>query len=852
MADLSARLPTEIDSQQRYIAPAPPAPSIWESLADFGSNAIGVADNVISALDRRKVNKQKAGDLAAQNATAKTFYSINGPQEQASPAPALVTQTETSDPNHNAAVAATKAAAPQMLNNQTAGQQGAIDPSMVQARNVAAIRQLMAQFPGHEAVIATAARELGVQNMLTQQYANAETALEDNQKAERDAIHTLEKKAVTEYGFPDYYQRTPPEQAIIRAQVASWELANTELEAKSKQADLMLKNVQAGTEQAKGLQTQVSSDLAQSLSNALTKGFSMANLALMNQLTDPALANDPARAEALQSKLLSTVIPGLKQQYAQTVAPYAFRLTPDDRTALDKMFSDQIESLTGMLTGPQSIVETNTRMMKELAAKSGIDFAKAAPTLYKLQKIVGPQTLGTLFLPSLQAGGPLAKQLTEEMQRAVNSGSDTDVLSVASLLQTLQGDKDVQSLDPNELRKKAPQYLESMVNLSKNIPATNGTDQDAHRALVNSIKITSGIAADVNVGWGFNNILNQTEQLTSRGVNRALLQTTQNRVERTDAIQSYMPALVRSYQALARSDSGDSYYKPQFDSHTLQWSLKWNGQMKVGPNSRAIPAGVDPTVAQLSGVGDRYKPSPTSAALRQVAALNNSLNNLSSAAAHGWSATLPKGTTYQEARRFYSTGDMPASMTQATSKSKNGKTPEQNVEDTVSHILDYVNHLQFGSGPGAAVVKAGNIGPSPLAPAIATSAEKYNVPPAIAASLFHTESSGGKNPATSSKGATGPGQIMPATAALYGMDVKTMTPEQNVDLALRILSDNYKKTGNWQDALSMYHSGVPLAKAIKEGRTDGNMTTSDYVSSTMAAASSISPENLKRYGYVRY
>jgi soluble lytic murein transglycosylase-like protein len=93
---------------------------------------------------------------------------------------------------------------------------------------------------------------------------------------------------------------------------------------------------------------------------------------------------------------------------------------------------------------------------------------------------------------------------------------------------------------------------------------------------------------------------------------------------------------------------------------------------------------------------------------------------------------------------------------------------------------------------------------------------------------------------------------MPATAAAYGKDVKSMTPEDNVDLALQILSDNYKRTGSWEDALAMYHSGHDLRTATVRGLSDGHMKTSDYVSSTMAAASSISPENLKKYGYVRY
>jgi soluble lytic murein transglycosylase-like protein len=227
------------------------------------------------------------------------------------------------------------------------------------------------------------------------------------------------------------------------------------------------------------------------------------------------------------------------------------------------------------------------------------------------------------------------------------------------------------------------------------------------------------------------------------------------------------------------------------------------------------------------------------------------LHNLSDAGAKGYDDTLGKGVSYQEAKRYFATGQMPESLKKPAAQ-KNGKTPEQNVDDAISHMLDFVNNLPNSSSSSSAPVKVSAIGPSPLASTIAASAEKHNVPPNIAAALFHTETSGGRNNKTSDKGAMGPGQIMPATAAAYGKDVKSMSPEDNVDLALQILSDNYKRTGNWEDALAMYHSGHDLRTATVRGLSDGHMKTADYVSSTMAAASSISPENLKKYGYVRY
>jgi hypothetical protein len=365
---------------------------------------------------------------------------------------------------------------------------------------------------------------------------------------------------------------------------------------------------------------------------------------------------------------------------------------------------------------------------------------------------------------------------------------------------------------------------------------------------VNSIKQTAGVAVDVVPQWGFSNILMQGKALNTRGVTTALFNVNANAPDKFEAIRSWIPANTRTYQTLAEVNSGDKYYSVKLDPHTLTWSAVWNGQ-KV-PNAASASSGFGlAEAASPSTYGGMSKPNPSTAVLEQASTLNAMLHNLSDAGAKGYDDTLGKGVSYQEAKRYFATGQMPESLKKPAAQ-KNGKTPEQNVDDAISHMLDFVNKLPNSSS--SAPVKVSAIGPSPLASTIAASAEKHNVPANIAAALFHTETSGGRNNKTSDKGAMGPGQIMPATAAAYGKDVKSMSPEDNVDLALQILSDNYKRTGSWEDALAMYHSGHDLRTATVRGLSDGHMKTSDYVSSTMAAASSISPENLKKYGYVRY
>lgn len=54
-------------------------------------------------------------------------------------------------------------------------------------------------------------------------------------------------------------------------------------------------------------------------------------------------------------------------------------------------------------------------------------------------------------------------------------------------------------------------------------------------------------------------------------------------------------------------------------------------------------------------------------------------------------------------------------------------------------------------------------------------------------------------------------------------------PEAQEKVFEKVFGDYVKKYGNVQDALSMWHSGLPLAEARRRGVADVNMTTVDYV-----------------------
>lgn len=91
-----------------------------------------------------------------------------------------------------------------------------------------------------------------------------------------------------------------------------------------------------------------------------------------------------------------------------------------------------------------------------------------------------------------------------------------------------------------------------------------------------------------------------------------------------------------------------------------------------------------------------------------------------------------------------------------------------------------------------------------------TAANHFGIPTQIFRSLISTESSWNAS-AVSNKGAIGLTQLMPGTAAELGVDPND--PMQNIAGGARYLSDQFKKFGNWQDALAAYNAGPGNIKA---------------------------------------
>lgn len=108
-------------------------------------------------------------------------------------------------------------------------------------------------------------------------------------------------------------------------------------------------------------------------------------------------------------------------------------------------------------------------------------------------------------------------------------------------------------------------------------------------------------------------------------------------------------------------------------------------------------------------------------------------------------------------------------------------------------------------------------------------ARRYGLDPKVFTAMIQQES--GFNPnARSGAGAQGIAQFMPATARQYGVTLGDNNARDDLEGAARYLSDNLKKYGSYERALSVYNSGRP--DAYKDPNFAGGQTY-NYVRSIL-------------------
>jgi hypothetical protein len=128
---------------------------------------------------------------------------------------------------------------------------------------------------------------------------------------------------------------------------------------------------------------------------------------------------------------------------------------------------------------------------------------------------------------------------------------------------------------------------------------------------------------------------------------------------------------------------------------------------------------------------------------------------------------------------------------------------------------------------------------------VITAAQLAGVPPELALAIWGQESSSGRNAKTSSKGAVGDFQVMPATFRRYMPDGDINNPVDNMQAGLAVLADGLRKAkGDHEGAAQFYYHGRVLPEGA-EGPNSGAGTpsTRQYGQQVVARAQEIRQRN---------
>jgi len=120
--------------------------------------------------------------------------------------------------------------------------------------------------------------------------------------------------------------------------------------------------------------------------------------------------------------------------------------------------------------------------------------------------------------------------------------------------------------------------------------------------------------------------------------------------------------------------------------------------------------------------------------------------------------------------------------------------------------------------------------------------QRYGLPEGALSAVESVES-GGKDEATSPKGAKGRFQFMPATAQAYGVDVSD--PVSSAHGAAQYLSDLQKQYGSFKAAIAHYNGGSKAGKAVSMGDEPPAAETKGYLQKVSMKLPAINPAEVE-------
>lgn len=501
--------------------------------------------------------------------------------------------------------------------------------------------------------------------------------------------------------------------------------------------------------------------------------------------------------------------------------------------------------------GDFSVVNVNTTALKSMETNFKLTMAQAIPVFTGLKAAGLDPAAMPAVMDAIAKNPELSARLSAEMKGFLTDfGQDRASTHTVNLVKLLRGETSLTYLDPAQAGKVIPTLVNSTLNLSKQY-VRDPKSVDGEMILNGAGEIVTNVRA-LGPSNSVNALFVASNGFASPTVRGALIQSLKDGgVDSTLAKATVQASRAGSAQMLDyyRLQVGDvnkssPYFKVAWDNKNGRYALDNSGQVSAVKQARSGASGT-PTSSYVGGLGvtTSMRSGPSAEQLSRLQApenirrfINGANMNLDNALEIGRHDETTPNATDIELRNYYGQNkSLPLEpITKPVDYDKSLNSMLENVDKSLTSALDQVS--KSGVVLDKDLSKSDNF--KAHGPVVVKAAQQYGVPEQIALALVGKESKfnpGARGPVLtkgSHKGdrAEGLGQVMAKTAAAYGVtDRSSLNPAQQADLSMRILADNYRTSGSWKDAVSMYFSGVGYDQAVKEGRNDGFNSIIQYI-----------------------
>jgi hypothetical protein len=849
------------------LPPYKPGPSIFEGLAQVASTVTqglqGAADTRskrAAAARQAEQDRLESSDRGAKNFSADAILDVGTIENQPIPAPAA------------SGTAVGGAAAPRPLTQgeqqetslamdegDRIGQQAkALQSGMKQGRLSAAqyellleakMREGFAKFPDSKYVILDQIDKYGINHPAMSEYRAAKAAVEADATAQSGRENEAIRYSVENLGLPP----DAPRESLVSAGFKGMADQHA-VELARANYDFQRKVTVDNRTDAKAIDTAHDQAVGKWVQGALGTQFGAA-LDQFNTVIGDTSIPEKDRIKAAGEFINAFKTKAIIEQTILT-AQSKYGMTAETGDATRKRLQAQVDEIFTQFSSdnPLNQIVLNGKILQTMKDRWQLDLTEAMP-VYNQFKLAfgGSSDAVNTMVDTIVADPGLNSVFTREL-KSFNGLSQGDQTIRLRNLMALMGDRNT------SLRDYTPEQSAQIIQDS-NMLFKRGFyrlalagDSGAQRTVLNTLGKVANAATDLNPGSSTRSLVNATLYLANRDAYGVLRNLGPEHKEFGGIVADEMRVAVgKNLINLISQGTGDPYWKVAIDERNGKFSLKPTGEKLVTSSG-----GGGTGFMKAESMSTVTTPPPSKEIQDKLTAMNTAVGFLMQTSDFEDNSTLQRASTHEKFR-FYTRGELPASAQPKPGQSglerisrlqnfwANAKVdfksiPQVDVQSEVDRTTggrgsNGIGNVVFrDDGSRSATNLAGKevkIPPlheiaqqhkdNPIYNAVVNRAADTGMPGDIAVRLAFVENKF-RNSGANSAGAYGPLQVVAKlhndeALARYGKKVPDLSPEQNIDLGLWILAQNYKKRGNWLDAVHDY---------IGRGDNDGNMKSLDY------------------------